>query len=84
MTGAGQSQRRHEPYEVVDLINGKRRGERLSNAEVDWVIDAYTRGAVADEQMSALAMAIAFQGLAPEELQRWTDAMIASGERAAV
>ncbi len=81
MTGADQSQRRHEPYEVVDLINGKRRGERLSNAEVDWVVDAYTRGAVADEQMSALAMAIAFQGLAPEELQRWTDAMIASGER---
>ena len=81
MTGADQSQRRHEPYEVVDLINGKRRGERLSDAEVDWVIDAYTRGAVADEQMSALAMAIAFQGLAPEELQRWTDAMIASGER---
>ena len=87
MTGAGgrsgteQAQRRHEPYEVVDLINGKRRGERLSDAEVDWVIDAYTRGAVADEQMSALAMAIAFQGLAPEELQRWTDAMIASGER---
>ncbi|HEU4544674.1 MAG TPA: thymidine phosphorylase, partial [Microlunatus sp.] len=87
MTGAGgrsgteQAQRRHEPYEVVDLINGKRRGERLSDAEVDWVIDAYTRGAVADEQMSALAMAIAFQGLAPDELQRWTDAMIASGER---
>ena len=81
MTGADQSERRHEPYEVVDLINGKRRGNRLSDAEVDWVIDAYTRGAVADEQMSALAMAIAFQGLAPEELQRWTDAMIASGER---
>ena len=35
----------------------------LTDAEVDWVIDAYTRGAVADEQMSALAMAIAFQGL---------------------
>jgi thymidine phosphorylase len=87
MTGAGgisgteQARRRHEPYVVVDLINGKRRGERLSDAEVDWVIDAYTRGAVADEQMSALAMAIAFQGLAPDELQRWTDAMIASGER---
>ncbi|HEY5978184.1 MAG TPA: thymidine phosphorylase [Microlunatus sp.] len=87
MTGAGgrsgteQAQRRHEPYEVVDLINGKRRGGRLTDAEVDWVIDAYTRGAVADEQMSALAMAIAFQGLEPDELQRWTDAMIASGER---
>jgi thymidine phosphorylase len=81
MTGADQSERRHEPDEVVALNNGKRRGNRLSDAEVDWVIDAYTRGAVADEQMSALAMAIAFQGLAPEELQRWTDAMIASGER---
>jgi thymidine phosphorylase len=81
MTGAEQSERRHEPYEVVDLINGKRRGARLTDAEVDWVIDAYTRGAVADEQMSALAMAIAFVGLEPDELQRWTDAMIASGER---
>ena len=87
MTGAGgrsgieQAEHRHEPYEVVDLINGKRRGARLSDAQVDWVIDAYTRGAVADEQMSALAMAIAFVGLEPDELQRWTDAMIASGER---
>jgi thymidine phosphorylase len=87
MTGAGGSseiertEHRHEPYEVVDLINGKRRGARLSDAQVDWVIDAYTRGAVADEQMSALAMAIAFVGLEPDELQRWTDAMIASGER---
>jgi thymidine phosphorylase len=81
MTGAEQSERRHEPYEVVDLINGKRRGARLTDAEVDWVIDAYTRGAVADEQMSALAMAIAFVGLEPDELLRWTDAMIASGER---
>ena len=87
MTGAGgrsgieRAEHRHEPYEVVDLINGKRRGARLSDAQVDWVIDAYTRGAVADEQMSALAMAIAFVGLEPDELQRWTDAMIASGER---
>ena len=81
MTGADRPERRQEPYEVVDLINGKRRGARLTDAEVDWVIDAYTRGAVADEQMSALAMAIAFVGLEPDELQRWTDAMIASGER---
>jgi thymidine phosphorylase len=78
---ADQPEQRYEPYEVVDLINAKRRGERLDDAEVAWVIDAYTRGAVADEQMSALAMAIAFVGLEPEELQRWTDAMIDSGER---
>lgn len=81
MADADQSGLRHEPYHAVDLINAKRRGGRLSDAEVDWVIDAYTRGVVADEQMSALAMAIAFVGLQPEELQRWTDAMIASGER---
>ena len=81
MSSADQSEQRYEPYEVVDLINAKRRGERLPDPEVDWVIDAYTRGVVADEQMSALAMAIAFVGLEPDELQRWTDAMIASGER---
>ncbi|HYI56606.1 MAG TPA: thymidine phosphorylase [Microlunatus sp.] len=81
MASADQSEQRYEPYEVVDLINAKRRGQRLADPEVDWVIDAYTRGAIADEQMSALAMAIAFVGLEPDELQRWTDAMIASGER---
>ena len=46
-----------------------------------WLIDAYTRGEVADEQMSALLMAIFFRGLAPAELRAWTAAMIASGER---
>jgi thymidine phosphorylase len=81
MASADQSGQRYEPYDVVELINAKRRGERLADAQVDWVIDAYTRGVVADEQMSALAMAIAFVGLVPDELQRWTDAMIASGER---
>jgi thymidine phosphorylase len=80
-SGADQSDHRYEPYDVVELINAKRRAQRLSDGEVDWVIDAYTRGVVADEQMAALAMAIAFVGLAPDELQRWTDAMIASGER---
>jgi len=80
-SGADQSADRYEPYDVVELINAKRRGGRLADAEVDWVIDAYTRGVVADEQMAALAMAIAFVGLEPDELRRWTDAMIASGER---
>ena len=45
------------------------------------MIDAYTRGVVADEQMSALAMAILLNGMQPDELARWTAAMIASGER---
>jgi thymidine phosphorylase len=45
------------------------------------VIDAYTRGAVADEQMSALLMAILLNGMESREISRWTDAMINSGER---
>ena len=53
----------------------------LSDAAIDWVIDAYTRGAVADEQMSALLMAILLRGMTRGEIARWTAAMIASGER---
>ncbi|HET6665783.1 MAG TPA: thymidine phosphorylase, partial [Intrasporangium sp.] len=47
----------------------------------DWVIDAYTRGVVAEEQMAALAMAIYLNGMSAQEIARWTDAMIRSGER---
>ena len=53
----------------------------LSDAQIDWVIAAYTAGEVADEQMAALAMAILFRGLSERELDRWTRAMINSGER---
>ncbi len=70
-----------EPFDAVSVIRTKRDHGRLADAEIDWVIDAYTRGVVADEQMSALAMAILLNGMEPDELTRWTDAMIASGER---
>jgi thymidine phosphorylase len=70
-----------EPYEIVELIRLKRDGGTLQRDQIDWLIDAYTREVIADEQMSALAMAIFFRGLAREELSRWTHAMIASGER---
>ncbi|ADG73931.1 pyrimidine-nucleoside phosphorylase [Cellulomonas flavigena DSM 20109] len=70
-----------EPFDAVDVIVAKRDGRRLSDAQIDWVIDAYTRGAVADEQMSALAMAILLNGMDRAEIARWTAAMIASGER---
>jgi thymidine phosphorylase len=63
------------------VIVAKRDGHRLSGAQIDWVVDAYTRGVVADEQMSALAMAILLNGMDRAETARWTDAMIASGER---
>ncbi len=67
--------------DAVDLIRAKRDGGRLSPADIRWLIDAYTAGAVADEQMSALLMAIYFRGLNPAELRAWTRAMINSGER---
>ena len=69
-----------EPFAAVDVIAIKRDHGRIPDDQVDWIIDAYTRGAVADEQMSALAMAILLNGMAPDELARWTAAMIASGE----
>jgi thymidine phosphorylase len=68
-------------FDAVDVIRTKRDGGRLSDAQIDWVIDAYTRGAVADEQMSALLMAVLLRGMEPTELARWTAAMIDSGER---
>jgi thymidine phosphorylase len=70
-----------EPYSAVEIISTKRDGGALSDSEIDWLIDAYVRGVVADEQMSALAMAVFFCGLEPAELKRWTAAMISSGER---
>lgn len=70
-----------EAFDAVDVIRTKRDGGRLADAQIDWVIDAYTRGAVADEQMAALAMAILLNGMERAEIARWTAAMIASGER---
>ncbi|HEY8302362.1 MAG TPA: thymidine phosphorylase [Jatrophihabitans sp.] len=70
-----------ERFSAVDVIVAKRDGHRLSDAQIEWVIDAYTRGVVADEQMSALAMAVLLNGLSEAELARWTAAMIDSGER---
>ncbi len=70
-----------EQHDVVDVIRTKRDKDRLTDDQIDWVIDAYTRGVVADEQMAALAMAIFLNGMEREEIIRWTAAMIASGER---
>ncbi len=68
-------------HDAVEVIVAKRDGGELSDSQIDWVIDAYTRGEVADEQMSALAMAILLNGMDRREISRWTAAMIASGER---
>ena len=66
---------------AVDVIRTKRDGGVLTDEQIDWVVAAYTRGEVADEQMAALAMAILLRGMTPGEIARWTAAMIASGER---
>uniref|UniRef100_UPI002027B3AA thymidine phosphorylase n=1 Tax=Actinotalea sp. C106 TaxID=2908644 RepID=UPI002027B3AA len=70
-----------ELFDAVDVIRAKRDRARLTDGQIDWVIDAYTRGAVADEQMASLAMAILLNGMDRTEISRWTSAMIASGER---
>ena len=70
-----------EPFNVVDLIKTKRDDGKLSEEQIRWLIDAYTNERVADEQMSALLMAIVWNELDPAELSAWTAAMIDSGTR---
>ena len=70
-----------EPFAAVDVIKAKRDRHELTPQQIDWVVDAYTRGVVADEQMSALAMAILINGMTDPEIVRWTTAMINSGVR---
>jgi thymidine phosphorylase len=68
-------------HDAVEVILAKRDQHELSDSQIDWVIDAYTRGEVADEQMSSLAMAILLNGMNRREIARWTTAMIGTGER---
>src|SRR6476660_8666193 len=68
-------------HDAIEVISAKRDGGELTDSQIDWVVAAYTRGEVADEQMSALAMAILLNGMTLREIGRWTGAMIASGER---
>ena len=70
-----------EAFSAAEVIAAKRDRHSLTDPQIDWIIDAYTRGVVADEQMSALLMAILLNGMELREISRWTDAMINSGER---
>ena len=70
-----------EAFDAVEIISAKRDRNELSDLQIDWIVDAYTRGVVADEQISALLMAILLNGMNMREISRWTDAMINSGER---
>lgn len=69
-----------EQFDAVDVIRTKRDGGVLSAGQINWFVDAYTRGLVADEQMSALAMAIFLRGMNRAEISMWAQAMIASGD----
>lgn len=67
--------------DAVDLIRRKRDAGRLDDAEIAWLVDAYTRDVVPDYQMAAFLMAAYLNGLDRAELRSLTAAMIASGER---
>ena len=67
--------------DMVNLICAKRDGRELSDDEIDWVMNAYVAGTVADEQVASLLMAVFWRGLSDAELSRWTTAIIASGEQ---
>ncbi len=68
-------------FDAIDVLRAKRDGQPLTPEQIRWVIGAYTDGAVPDEQMSALLMAVFFRGMSADELSVWTQAMIDSGER---
>jgi thymidine phosphorylase len=70
-----------ESFDATEVIAAKRDRHELTDPQIDWVVDAFTRGVVAPEQMSALAMAILLNGMNRREISRWTHAMIDSGER---
>jgi len=69
-----------EKFAAVDLIAAKRDKQELSDLQIDWFVDAYVRNIIAEEQMSAMAMAILLNGMNRREIVRWTKAYIESGE----
>ncbi|ERA50966.1 thymidine phosphorylase, partial [Corynebacterium diphtheriae DSM 43988] len=69
-----------EQFDAVDIIRTKRDGGELTTEQINWVIDAYTRGAIGDEQMAALNMAIFIRDMNRREIVDWTKAMINSGQ----
>lgn len=68
-------------FSAPEIIVTKRNKGELSTDQINWLIANYTSGVVADEQMSALAMAILLNGMNRREIKDLTLAMIASGER---
>ncbi len=65
---------------MYDLIMKKKKGCELTNEEIQYMINNYTKGDIPDYQMSAMMMAICFQGMTPEETKNLTLAMAQSGD----
>ena len=65
---------------MYDLISKKKHGEALSTDEIQWMIDNYVKEEIPDYQMSAMLMAICFQGMSDEEICALTNAMAHSGD----
>ena len=66
---------------AVDIIEKKRNGLELTDEEIKWIIDNYTNDSIPDYQMSALLMAIYFQGMNKHEAATMTKAMVESGDQ---
>jgi thymidine phosphorylase len=67
--------------DAAHIIRSKRDGRALTDEEIRWFLSSYLADEVAEEQAAALLMAIVFRGLDQRELDTWTAAMIASGDR---
>lgn len=65
---------------AVDIIEKKRNGLELTNEEIKFLINGYTNGDIPDYQMSALTMAIYFQGMNDNEATNLALAMLHSGD----
>ena len=65
---------------MYDIIMKKRNGEKLTPEEIGFFITGYTRGDIPDYQVSALMMAVYFQGMDEEETLALTMAMAHSGD----
>jgi len=79
-TNVDRSSALHPPFRIIDLIRKKRDGGTLSAAEIAYIVDAYTEGAVPDYQVAAWLMAVVLRGMTREELAALTHSMLYSGE----
>lgn len=66
---------------IIEIIAKKRDGIRLKKEEIDFFIEEYTKGTIADYQAAALVMAIYINGMDAEEIKDLSLAMANSGDR---